>query len=60
VSIPVNTKAKIHIPTSKASYIKEGNKALDKISDIKVLSSAASETILEVGSGEYLFSAIMK
>jgi len=60
VSIPVNTKAKIYLPASKVSYIKEDKKALDKISDIKVLSSTANETILQVGSGQYSFSVIMK
>lgn len=60
ISIPVNTKAKVYIPNAKASKIKEGNKALSKISDIKVLSSNTKETILEVGSGQYSFSSIMK
>jgi alpha-L-rhamnosidase len=59
VSIPVNTKAKVHIPNSDASKIKEGNKVLGKISGIKVLSSNTKETILEVGSGEYSFSSIL-
>ena len=35
VSIPVNTKAKIHIPTSDLSSIKEGKMAISEISDIK-------------------------
>ena len=58
VSIPVNTKAKIYIPTSKSSSVKEGKKAISKNGDIKVLSTNANETVLEVGSGEYEFSAM--
>jgi len=58
VSIPVNTKAKIHIPTSKSSSIKEGKKAINKNPSIKILKSNPTETILEVGSGTYEFSAM--
>jgi alpha-L-rhamnosidase len=57
VSIPVNTKAKIHIPTSKSSSVKEKGKEISKVSGIKILSTNANEIILEVGSGEYEFSA---
>ena len=57
VSIPVNTKAKIYIPTTKASSIKEGKKSLSKHPEIQILSTNANETILEVGSGTYEFSA---
>ncbi len=39
ISIPVNPKTKVYIHNSEASKIKEGNKALSRISDIKVLSS---------------------
>ncbi len=52
VSIPVNTTAKIHIP-STAATIKENGKKIKVISDIKVLSSNDVETVLEVGSGSY-------
>jgi alpha-L-rhamnosidase len=57
VTIPVNTKAKIYIPTSKSSSVKEGKTAISKNGDIKVLSANDNETILEVGSGKYEFSA---
>jgi alpha-L-rhamnosidase len=57
VAIPVNTKAKIYIPTSKSSSVKEGKKAISQHPDIKVLSSNENETVLEVGSGTYEFSA---
>lgn len=61
IEIPVNTKAKVHIPTGKVYDIKEGNKSITKNPSIKVLESSANETILEVGSGTYSFSSkIMK
>jgi alpha-L-rhamnosidase len=58
VEIPVNTTARIHIPTSKSASVKENGKPVSKVTGIKVLSTNASETIIEVGSGRYEFSAI--
>ena len=55
IEIPINTSAKIHIPTSKASNIKEANQPLLKVPTIKILKSNEKETILEVGSGSYSF-----
>lgn len=57
IEIPVNTKAKVHIPTGKISDIREGNKRITKNPAIKVLASSEKETVLEVGSGNYSFSA---
>ena len=57
IEIPVNTKAKVHIPTTKITDIKEGNRNISKIPDIKILESNGGETILEVGSGRYSFSS---
>ncbi len=57
IEIPVNTKAKVHIPTAKISDIKEGNKRISKVSSIKILETNEKETILEIGSGTYFFSA---
>ena len=59
VEIPVNTKAKVYIPTSNVASIRESNKPLSKFSEIKVLESNDTETILEIGSGRYSFSAKM-
>ncbi|RKN78664.1 alpha-L-rhamnosidase [Ulvibacterium marinum] len=57
IEIPVNTTAKVSIPTAHISDIKESNRRLDKIPEIKVLESSEKETILEIGSGNYSFSA---
>jgi alpha-L-rhamnosidase len=57
VEIPINTKAKVHIPTGKVSDIREGNKSILKIPSITILESNEKETILEIGSGTYSFSA---
>jgi len=55
IEIPVNTKAKVHIPTAEISNIKEGNKTLSKVVSITILESNDQETILEIGSGIYSF-----
>ena len=55
IEIPVNTTAKVYIPTSEISNIKEGNKAISKESSIKILESNGQGTILEIGSGTYSF-----
>ncbi|SOE23203.1 alpha-L-rhamnosidase [Spirosomataceae bacterium TFI 002] len=55
VKIPINTRAKIHIPTTKVSNIYESNKPIIEISSIKLMESNETETILEVGSGSYSF-----
>jgi len=60
IEIPVNTKAKVHIPTGKISDIKEGNNSIDKTPEITVLDSNENETILEIGSGSYSFSVKKK
>lgn len=58
IEIPVNTTARIHIPTSKSSSIKENGKSVSKLPGIKILDANEHETILEVGSGLYEFSAV--
>lgn len=57
IEIPVNTTAQVSIPSASVSDIKESNKRLDKIPEIKILESGEKETILEIGSGNYSFNA---
>jgi alpha-L-rhamnosidase len=56
VKIPVNTKAKLHIPIDKVSDLREGNKKIAKVPSIKVVASNEKEAVLEIGSGTYSFS----
>ena len=60
IEIPTNTNAKVYIPTSNLSEIKESGKNLTKKPNIKVLQSKDGITILKVGSGEYSFRAKLK
>ncbi|PKA97832.1 alpha-L-rhamnosidase [Flavobacteriaceae bacterium MAR_2009_75] len=56
VNIPVNTKAKVHIPIENISDLREGNKKIAKVPSIKVVTTNEKEAILEIGSGTYSFS----
>lgn len=60
IQIPVNTKAKVHIPTVDIDGVKEGKKNIAKIPDINVFSTNENEVVLEVGSGSYSFSSRIK
>lgn len=60
VSVPVNTKAKVYIPSSKASGVKEGKTGIGKADGIKVLQSNEKEVVAQVGSGDYTFISTIK
>lgn len=60
VDIPVNTTAKIHLPTDDLSKITESDNKLDNAPGVKSLTLNQSDTVVEVGSGHYVFSVDMK
>ena len=60
IDIPVNTTAKIYIPTHKPSKIKLNDKNLVKTQNIDIATSNSNETIIEVGSGSYTIKAPIK
>ena len=57
VTIPVNTTAKIYIPTSDASAITESGKLISNNKDFKFLSVEENFIVCQVGSGVYEFIA---
>ncbi|MFY0651784.1 MAG: family 78 glycoside hydrolase catalytic domain [Cyclobacteriaceae bacterium] len=60
VTIPANTTAKVYIPSSKPSAIKEGKTTLSKVDGIKILESAENQVVAQVGSGDYTFITTIK
>jgi alpha-L-rhamnosidase len=60
VSIPANTQAKVFIPSSKPSSIKEGKLRLNKVDGIKILESGEEEVVVQIGSGDYTFTTTIK
>jgi alpha-L-rhamnosidase len=56
VSIPPNTTAEIHLPTTDKDQVRESGKPLSQIPEVKLKAGErASAVVLEVGSGEYEF-----
>jgi len=55
ISIPVNTTAKVYIPTEKGSVILESGKTLSKASGVTLISADNKTTIVEIKSGSYYF-----
>jgi len=55
VTIPANTTATIYIPAANADAVKESGKALSN--DIKVTGTEDGYVVVNVGSGEYHFTA---
>ena len=60
VSVPVNTRAEIHIPSTAFSSIRESRNLLSEVSEIKVLNSQNHDPTVLVGSGRYLFTSMLK
>ena len=57
VTIPINTTATVRVPTSAPDLVREGNRLAALASGIKVLKREANALFLEVGGGQYRFSA---
>jgi alpha-L-rhamnosidase len=57
VTVPPNTTAMLHVPTSDPFSVLEGDKAVVHSTGVRVAKNSPDETILELGSGSYHFSA---
>ena len=55
VAIPANTTARVYVPASSETKIKENGMALSNAQGIKVVESKDGYVQLEVGSGNYNF-----
>jgi alpha-L-rhamnosidase len=58
ITIPANTKATVHIPTTSASSVKEMGKLISAVPELKLLKSNNDEVVVELGSGEYRFESL--
>jgi len=56
-SVPVNTTATVYIPASDASRVREGGNPATKAAGVSWLRNEDGDVVLEVGSGDYEFSA---
>lgn len=56
VTIPPNTTAEVHVPCRQVSDVLVDGKPLNAgVEDVRVLADSSPVTVLEVGSGDYLF-----
>ncbi|HDL6884906.1 TPA: family 78 glycoside hydrolase catalytic domain [Yersinia enterocolitica] len=56
VTVPVNTKAFIYIPTDNITSVKESGSALKTVSDLKIIGREDGYIKVLAGSGKYSFS----
>lgn len=59
VTIPPNTTATIHVPTTDAASVTESGKPAAKASHVKFLRQEAGCAVYEVGAGTYQFHAAL-
>ena len=57
ISVPVNTTAKIYIPTSQSGEVKESGKPAGQSLGVISVGTENSAAVFEVGSGEYHFNS---
>ena len=58
VEIPVNTTARIYIPTREKKSITENGKSVNKIADVKFVEIMDGVAVFDVGSGEHSFQSV--
>lgn len=59
VSIPFNTTAEVWVPSKEGTDVLESNSLINSGSEIKFLRRSDGYAIYQVGSGDYLFTAIL-
>ena len=55
VTIPANTTAKLLLPANDIKKIQHSGKSINQTEEIKFIGIENGKTVLEVGSGEYMF-----
>lgn len=60
ITIPVNTTAKVYLPSDDITSIKESGIDISKVEDIQFLGIDKGNAVFTVGSGDYLFETKLK
>jgi len=55
LTIPPGTQAEVHLPTADDGRITESGQPIEHSPEIRALSRGTAETILDIGSGTYVF-----
>jgi len=56
VTLPANTTATVHVPTTDAAQVTESGKAAESAEGVRLLRSGNGTAVYEVGSGTYHFA----
>jgi alpha-L-rhamnosidase len=56
VTIPPNTEAVVHVPTSRVENITEQGHALEQVAGIAEVRQEGETTVLHIGAGQYTFA----
>jgi alpha-L-rhamnosidase len=57
ITIPVNTTATVHVPTSDPTAVREGGSPVAEANGLQRLAAERDAAVYRVGSGTYRFSA---
>ena len=57
VTVPANTTATVHVPTSAPASVRERGGPGAKAEAVRKVETRAGEAIVEIGSGSYVFTA---
>jgi len=57
ITIPVNTTAKVYLPTVDITSIKESGTNISDVRDIQLLNSSDGYSVFKIGSGNYYFES---
>src|SRR5262249_812789 len=60
VEVPSNAKATVYLPGNSVEGVMENNIALSSSKDIKVTGREGNYVVVEVGSGKYQFTSVVK
>jgi len=55
VTVPPNASAYVYLPKAKTEMVLEGGKTLERNPDIHLFKQIDDKTLVEIGSGEYMF-----
>jgi alpha-L-rhamnosidase len=59
VSVPVNTTATLYIPSKPGSEIFESGQPLNSVKGLKYVREGGGNSIIEAGSGNYVFESVL-
>jgi alpha-L-rhamnosidase len=59
ITIPGNTKAIVYIPARSEKSVMEGGKKISAVNGVKFLRMEKDRAVIEIGSGEYVFTSAL-